>query len=223
MNIAQIIPFLATNGPLDVFRKVVVFNETAEDNGSRAIVRLGLTSGFTLEGVPVKMDKEGNVVFLSANHSISYVNTSNIAGVEIMNPEVVIHLLTNGAYFEVPKTGIPTNLELKRALKATSDSAQNSYGFAIESDLLENGLSTEAEKFQFQQFLNHLRDTLQNIAQDHLGIHALKDLKSMAIDADKNDVSGKKDNGRLNIGVNFKTKFSADFQDRLKETLELHL
>lgn len=223
MDLQKIIPSLATSKPLQVFKKVVAFNEAKADNAKRATVRLGLSTGFILEGIPLKMDKEGNAVFTSVHQSISYVNTQQIVGLEILNPEVLLEVLTGGSYFEVPKDGIPTNLDLKRGLKAASEKAQNSYGFLIESDLLDNGLTTDAEKFQFRQFLDHFKLTIEAIAQDDIGKEAMNDLKSISITSSENDISGSKDNGNLKLSVNFKSKFTSGFQNKLRETLELNL
>lgn len=223
MDLQKIIPLLKTSKPLDIFKKVVAFNEEATDNGKRATVRLGLSSGFILEGIPLKMDNDGNVVFTSVNKSISYVNTQQIAGVEILNPDVLMDVLTGGSYFEVPQNGIPTSLELKRNFKAAADIINDAYGFSLESALLDGGLTTEAEKFQFQQFLKYLESTLESIAQEDIGKQALNDLQKMNIVTGNQGVAGKKNGKNLEIGVNFENKFTADFADKLKETLEINL
>ena len=61
MDLQKIIPLLKTSRPIDIFKKVVSFNEIATNNGKRATIRLGLSSGFILEGIPLKMDNDGNV------------------------------------------------------------------------------------------------------------------------------------------------------------------
>ena len=135
----------------------------------------------------------------------------------------MMEVLTGGSYFEVPKNGIPTNLELKRTFKALSDDTKDSYGFSLESKLLVGGLDTEAEKFQFQIFLEYLKSTLNTIAQEDIGKEALNTLEKMIVIPINQGVSGKKNGKNLEIGVDFINKFATDFQDKLKRILEINL
>lgn len=223
MDLEKITPLLQTSKPLEIFKKLVAFNEATLNHSEKVSVRIGLSSGFILEGVPLKMDVDHNAIFTSTTHSISFINVYTLAGVEILNPEVVIEILTGGSYFEVPENAIPTNLQLKRAFKLRGDKLENNYGIHIQSELLEKGLSTEAEKYQFEQFLNLLQETLDTIAQDSLGKEALNELQELSINSGEGKLFMEKKNTLLAIDINFNNKFSTDFKDHLKAAFESNL
>lgn len=86
---------LKTSRPLEIFKKIVGFNEQAQSLLEMGRVRIGLASGFTLEGTPVKLDADSNAVFISENNSISYVNAASLAGIEVLNPELLMEVLAD--------------------------------------------------------------------------------------------------------------------------------
>ncbi|MFK7813964.1 MAG: hypothetical protein AB8B59_15820 [Maribacter sp.] len=223
MNFKKITPLLQTSKPIEIFKKIVAFNEATEFESKKGMVRIGLSSGLVLEGTPLKMDSDKNVIFTTMKNSISYMNIQSLASVEVLNPEALLEILTNGDFFEVPQDAVPTNLQLKRTFKSQSDEMESSYGFKVSSELLENGLSTEAEKYQFEQFLKVLQQTLEIIAEDKLGKEALSDLKEMNINSDNHQIAIVKTNNQLKVGINFKNKFSTDFKDQLKVAFESNL
>lgn len=223
MNFKKITPLLQTSKPIEIFKKIVAFNEATEFESKKGMVRIGLSSGLVLEGTPLKMDSDKNVIFTTMKNSISYMNIQSLASVEVLNPEALLEILTNGDFFEVPQDAVPTNLQLKRTFKSQSDEMESSYGFKLSSELLENGLSTEAEKYQFEQFLKVLQQTLEIIAEDKLGKEALSDLKEMNINSDNHQIAIVKTNNQLKVGINFKNKFSTDFKDQLKVAFESNL
>lgn len=183
-------------------------------------VRIGLVSGFVLEGTPVKMDGEGNVIFTSENNTISYVNTASLAGIEILNPDALMEVLTNGNFIKVPEGEVRTLLQLKREFKAQAEFAEKQYGFKFQTTLFEEGLTTEAEKYQFQEFLKLFQEVLTDTEKDSLGKEAIMELEEVTLQAAEKAISCSKTGAHLLVGINFKNKFSKDFNDRLKMAFE---
>lgn len=223
MDVNKLLPLLKTGKPSDIFKKIVLFNSKA-DRQQRAIVRIGLGSGFMVEGTPIKIDEAGNVIFTASDQSISYINSNSISGIQVLNPKVLLEVLTDGSYFEVDESNVPTSLELKRNLKNLEDFLKDNYGISVESDALENSIDSDAEKFQFGEFLNILQNSIQNVADDSLGKEALKTLSGMNITVSENKLEVKKiGNANLSLGVNFKNKFADGFKTDLQAALESNL
>lgn len=223
MNLDKIIPLLKTEQPSDILRKVVAWNETKSNHRNKASVRIGIGAGFQVEGVPLKIDKNGSAIFSTQDGSITYVSAFGISGIQILNPSMVMEILTDGSYFEIPESEVPTTLELKRNLKSFEHFLKDTYSIDIKGKVLDNEIETDAEKFQFQQFLNILQNTIQKLATDNLGKEALEGISTINISASEVFGVQQNSNGNLSIGIDFKNKFEANFKDKLQETLELNL
>lgn len=223
MDYNKTIALLPTSRPIDIFNKIVRFNGQSESISEMGKVRIGLTTGFILEGTPVKMDADGNAVFISGNNSISYANVSSLAGIEILNPEVVMEVLTDGSFIKVPSGAPRTKLQLKRAFQSQTEALTQKYGFAFHTTVFEEGLETEGEKYQFEQFLPLLQEVLGAIEQDALGKAAILELEALTLKTGDAGLSIAKTGRHMTMGINFKHKFSNDFKGKLQTALESNL
>lgn len=214
---------LKTSRPLEIFKKIVGFNEQAQSLLEMGRIRIGLASGFTLEGTPVKIDADSNAVFISENNSISYVNAASLAGIEVLNPELLMEVLADGTYIKVPSGEPRTMLQLKRTFKAQTDSMAEKYGINFQTTLFETGLATELEKYQFEQFLQLFHGVLGAIELDDMGKAAILELEELSLKEASDAISVAKIERHMMVGINFKTKFSIDFKDKLKTPLESNL
>jgi len=223
MNIEALIPLLQINKPEELFRKIVTFN-SLEDNPSRkAAIRVGLSSGFEMEGIPLKFDTKGNTVFISSNGSVGYMNINSLAAIEVLNPEFLTDLLTDGDFFEIASDEIPTNLQLKRNFKSHQESFKSDYQIQLKSELLETGTLTEIEKYQLNTFFTMLKEILGVINEDSIGNEALNELDTLEITASEELFSVTRNDSQLNIGISLKKKFSIDLKDKLKFVFETKL
>jgi len=223
MDIPQFAPFLKTAKPSELFKKKVEFNMDAAKSGNMALVRIGLGSGFIVEGTPLKMDKERNVIFTSSDKSVSYVNVNTITGIQIMNPEELMEVLTEGSYFNILESSVPTSLELKRNFKSFQEYFEKGYDFEVTNVILEKEVISDVEKYQFQQFLEVLKKSLDKISEDTLGEEALKSLKTLKIISGNALKVERTADKELTIEANFIKKLSADLVNDLQKALESSL
>ena len=133
MNIEALLPLLQINKPEEIFKKIVTYNSLEDNLSRKATVRVGLSSGFEMEGMSLKSDAKGNTVFISSNGSVSYMNINSLAAIEVLNPEFLTDVLTDGDYFEITSDEIPTNLQLKRNFKLHQESFKNDYQIQLKS------------------------------------------------------------------------------------------
>jgi len=73
MNLKEISPHLKTSTPFEIFKKIVSFNEREENFNKRATTQIILASGLIIEGIPLKVDADGNAILITVNNSISYI------------------------------------------------------------------------------------------------------------------------------------------------------
>lgn len=220
MNLKEISPHLKTSTPFEIFKKIVSFNEREENFNKRATTQIILASGLIIEGIPLKVDADGNAILITVNNSISYINVQTINGIQILNPVKILNILTNDTYFEISEKNISTNLELKRILKKQCDTFQNSYDLKLTTQVLKNGLTLAQEKYQFEQFLNILHEVVLSIYKDSLGKESLSELSEIHIYLNDENISIQKENTVLKVGANFKNKFNSDFKNQLKVAFE---
>lgn len=97
------------------------------------------------------------------------------------------------------------------------------YGFTFQTTLFETGLATELEKYQFEQFLQLFHRVLGAIELDDMGKAAILELEELSLKEASDAISVAKIGRHMMVGINFKTKFSNDFKDKLKTPLESNL
>ncbi len=223
MIITQLIQELTVDKPSEIFKKVVKFNSKIADPAAMARVRLGLVSGFVLEGIPLKTDREGHALFLGSNDSISYVRTASIAGIELLNPELLLSVLTEGGYFEVPASKVPTNLQLKRFAKTVSDKLKNNHSIGMDVTSLVEAQQTDAGKYQLRLFLELLLQTIETISTDALGKEAINALKIITLTEKEGELNVQKTESILEIGIDLNHELPSTIKEQLQEKLEAQL
>ncbi len=223
MILEKVITMLQATSPIEVLKKIISFDEDAIGNFSGAVVKISFSSGLVLEGRALKLNSDGNMVFVTVANTISYVNVNALEAIEILNPESLLEVLTDGEYFKVPEEEVPTNYQLKKILKTSAENFKSSFGFGLQSKLLENSLFTEVEKYQFKQFLSVLEEIITSIGKDDVGKQALGELNEIVIISNEESIQIEESKNKLIIGINFKSKFSKSFKNKLKEAFELKL
>lgn len=224
MDISKIVPSIKINSPIQLLKSIVGFNEIKENESSKIPVKIGLCSGFSLEGFPLKISPEENLILSSKDKAITLLHLKNLEFVEILPSPSAFQLLSDGDHFEISEDQIPTNLGLKRLLKSLSDQFEQLYGFQLKSSVLEDGSLTEGtERHQFQEFLIYLKELLVLISEEELGGQALKSLKMLQIFKSTERYTVSKSKDEMQIGINFKQKFSNDFKAGLKSAFESKL
>lgn len=219
MEISNIITLVTINSPIEILRKVIAFN-SQDESLNKITVNVAHVSGFSLRGIPLKIDLDDNVIFTSLEKTISFIQLKNLVFIEILDPMIALEVLTDGAHFDISEKDVPTNLEVKRTFKNKSVALEDAFGFKVLTDVFDNGLLMDIEKYQLYQFLRILEEAIHQIAEDGLGDKALKELKEIKITTAEETIAVKKSANQLEIGINFKNKFSTDFKKRLKAALE---
>lgn len=219
MEISNIITLVTINSPIEILRKVIAFN-SQDESLNKITVNVAHVSGFSLRGIPLKIDSDDNVIFTSLEKTISFIQLKNLVFIEILDPMIALEVLTDGAHFDISEKDVPTNLEVKRTFKNKSVALEDAFGFKVLTDIFDNGLLMDIEKYQLYQFLTILDEVIRQIAEDGLGDKALKELKEIKITTAEETIAVKKSANQLEIGINFKNKFSTDFKKRLKAALE---
>ena len=221
MILTQIIPFLKVEKPLDVLWKVITYNQKIDENKKLLLVRMTLTNNNVVEGIPIKIDEENNVVTLTPEgKSIIYTTSNHLIAIEILHPELILDKLTDGKYFEVPADKTPSTLELKRKFNKLQEEFKRVYAIKLESTILNNTSNADKIKFQFSCFIETLSNSLSNIAKDSLGNEALLKLNEVHIKETNEEISLIKENNQLLIYVNFSKKFPAQFDQELTAQIE---
>ena len=169
------------------------------------------------------MDQDDNTVFLGANDAISYVNTRSILGIEILNPTVLLEVLTDDSYVAVPENEIPTRLALKRTLKEMAERLRTSYGIELITTPLINGLDTAVPKYQFDVLLHALIDALQATANDPLGKDALKAIKKIRIVQRQGELLFEKNGDEISIQLDLNLKLKKELNKQLRQRPEQYL
>lgn len=220
MEITKIITSVNINSPFEILKKIVVFNSDIENSTKKITIHISLSTGFSYRGIPLKIDSDDNVIFTSLEKTISFINLRNLVAIEILEPMGALEVLTDGAYFEISEADLPTNLELKRTFKDKSDALKSSFGCYVSTDILDNRLLNDVEKYQIKKFSIILEEIINQIAEDDLGEKALQHLKEIKIIRSEQAIVIEKRVNQLEIGINFTNKFSTDFKQQLKSALE---
>lgn len=222
MDLTQVVPLLKIDKPLEILKNIIFYNYRIGNNKSMITVRATLAKTVVIEGAPVKIDKNNDVIFLIQAKSIAYVNVSELIMVDILNPEQVLDILTNGEFFEVPIDKVPGNLELKRTFNETQEQFKQTYGFMLNT--FENvSQSSDRAKYQYHQFLIVLSKLLNEIAKDDLGRQALQKIDDFCIEPADKGFSLTKESQSLKLHIDFNTKFSADFEQQLRSMIEKNI
>ncbi|MCL5246035.1 hypothetical protein M4I21_09480 [Cellulophaga sp. 20_2_10] len=220
MNIQKLFPSLLVETPRVILDKIIEHN-AVENQKNRAVVSLHLSSGVYLEGTPIKINTENNILVLISGEEISYLQMAQIDCLRIVNFTRFVDILTDGTYFEVKDELVPTPLELKRRQKEIEEYLKNTFGVTLVNTALEEVKDSKIEKFQMQQFFSNLMQSLKNIGGYKEGKEALEVVNVLTIASTTNKLNVKKNTeGNLELEVNFKEKFEVDFNKQLENKLE---
>ncbi|MDO5977335.1 hypothetical protein [Flavivirga spongiicola] len=221
MILTEMIPFLKAEKPLDILWRVITYNQKIVDNKKLLTVRMALTNTNVVEGVPINIDHENNVVVLILERkSISYVTSNHLISIEILHPELILDKLTGGEYLEVPVNKVPTVLELKRKFNEIENTLNRTYAIKLTSDIINDTSNSDKTKFQFSCFIEILSNSLNDIAKDSLGNEALLKLSEIHIKETNKETFVAKGNDQLLIHINFGKNFPAQFEQELKKLIE---
>lgn len=221
MNLLDIASLLKVDSPFEILAKVIAENQSAL-NKTKIAIRLSLSSNITVTGIPIKMDDNHNVLFIKENKTVSYATVSkhNIYTIEILNPAPIISVLTNGNYFETPENEVPTKLEIKRLFEKLQDNLKSAYNIALDNESLTKALHTPQVKFQIKAFATNLETAINKIAQNELGHAALSTIKIIYLTDTDKDLTVTGNNEKINIAINLKKKFPANFEAQLLTRIE---
>ncbi len=219
-NLKAMLPEILVAGPLNIFEKVLAFNSRTEALEKMVQIRLGLSSGTVFEGIPLKKDVEGNTLLFGANGNLGYVNIGSLISVEIMNPDLSLSLLTDGAFFEVPESEIPTGLQLKRNVKAIADAMQTDLGVVLDLEAVLAKSLTDKEKYQLKPFLRALATVLGQIAADPLGKEAISSYKSIVLETHDGPLKVDRNQDTLMVAIDLNQKLPVALEQNLKEKIE---
>lgn len=220
MNIQNIFPSLLVETPKVILDKIIAHN-AIDNQQNKATVSLNLSSSVYIEGTPIKINTENNILVIISGEEISYVQMAQIDCIRINNFTRFVDLLTDDTYFEVKDELVPTPLELKRIQIEIEEYLKSTFGVALVNRALEEVKDSKIEKFQMQQFFSNLMQSIKNIGSYKDGKEALETVNVLTITSTANKLNVKKNaEGNLELEVNFKEKFEADFNKQLESKLE---
>ncbi|SFW29052.1 hypothetical protein [Cellulophaga fucicola] len=220
MDIQKLFPSLLVETPRVILDKIIEHN-AVENQKNKAVVSLHLSSGIYLEGTPIKINTENNILVIISGEEISYLQITQIDCIRIINFTRFVDILTDDTYFEVKDELVPTPLELKRKQRKIEEYLKSTFGVTLVNTALEEVKDSKIEKFQMQQFFSSLMQSLKNIGGYKDGKEALEVVNVLTISSTTNKLNVKKNlEGNLELEVNFKEKFEADFNKQLENKLE---
>ena len=220
MDIQKLFPSLLVETPRVILDKIIEHN-AVENQKNKAVVSLHLSSGVYLEGTPIKINTENNILVIISGEEICYVQMTQIDCIRIINFTRFVDILTDDTYFEVKDELVPTPLELKRKQRKIEEYLKSTFGVTLVNTALEEVKDSKIEKFQMQQFFSSLMQSLKNIGGYKDGKEALEVVNVLTISSTTNKLNVKKNSeGNLELEVNFKEKFEADFNKQLENKLE---
>ena len=220
MDIQKLFPSLLVETPRVILDKIIEHN-AVENQKNKAVVSLHLSSGVYLEGTPIKINTENNILVIISGEEICYVQMTQIDCIRIINFTRFVDILTDDTYFEVKDELVPTPLELKRKQRKIEEYLKSTFGVTLVNTALEEVKDSKIEKFQMQQFFSSLMQSLKNIGGYKDGKEALEVVNVLTISSTINKLNVKKNSeGNLELEVNFKEKFEVDFNKQLENKLE---
>ncbi|OJJ14974.1 hypothetical protein BKI52_41205 [marine bacterium AO1-C] len=223
IDLRQVMPLLKTNKPLDILKKIISYNDRAGSDKKLITVRVTLTKAVVIEGAPVKIDKDNQVIFLIQEKSLAYFNSSELIIINILNPEQVLDILTDGSFFEVPIDKVPSSLELKRIFNEIQEQFKETYGVALKNTFWNANQHTNNAKYQYHQLLTALSKSLNDIAKDDMGMQALQKIDDFYIESTDQDFFVTKAPQGLKLNIDFDAKFPPDFEQQLTTMIEQNL
>ncbi|MEP0212913.1 MAG: hypothetical protein ABJD66_06855 [Cellulophaga sp.] len=220
MNIQNIFPSLLVETPKVILDKIIAHN-AIDNQQNKATVFLNLSSGVYIEGTPIKINTENNILVIISGEEISYVQMAQIDCIRINNFTRFVDLLTDDTYFEVKDELVPTPLELKRKQREIEEFLETTFGVKLINTVLEEIKESKIEKYQMQEFFSSLLQSIKNIGGYKDGKEALEKVSVLTIASTNNKLNVKKNTqGNLELEVNFKEKFEANFREQLENKIE---
>ncbi|MDO6492171.1 MULTISPECIES: hypothetical protein [unclassified Cellulophaga] len=223
MNIQNIFPSLLVETPKVILDKIIAHN-AIDNQQNKATVSLNLSSSVYIEGTPIKINTENNILVIISDEEISYVQMAQIDCIRINNFTRFVDLLTDDTYFEVKDELVPTPLELKRKQREIEEFLESTFGVKLVNTALEEIKESKIEKYQMQEFFSSLLQSIKNIGGYKNGKEALEMVSVLTIASTNNKLNVKKNTeGNLELEVNFKQKFETNFREQLENRLEENL
>ncbi|MHA7060037.1 hypothetical protein ACWGOQ_0022610 [Aquimarina sp. M1] len=223
MELNSILQKIEVAEPIAILKKIVTSNKLAieQDNTELISVSVSQSNGFQIIGKPIKLDENGNSVLISNSNSILYCQLHHITSLQVTKPELVWDILTNGAYFTIPKEDMPTSFQLKKNWAELEECCKKSYDFILHQNILKAAELTDLIKHQMQQLILVLKQTFASISKDDIGLETLQLLDKVIIeDGEKELMVSLENENKLIIQMNLNKKFKSNLADELQKQIE---
>lgn len=223
MEFYSILKKLQLTKPSSILKKVIRHNCLAIENNQKKLIAIHANTslGTIITGSPIKLDDDGNSIFISETGALTYCQISTLSYIQIIKPETIWDLLTDGSYFNIPIENIPTAFQLKKNWAELQESFKNSYAFVLHEKVLENNELSDKDKYQMQQLAQILKHVFSSIAKDTIGLETLQLLDSVSIENNDTDLAVVLENdSKLIIQINLDKKLDIDITETLQKLIE---
>lgn len=219
----KITPHLLLLQPIDVLQKVAFFNKNnIHERVKWCEVFAKLSGGVTIKGFPIEIDNDCNTLFILQDDTLAYYNTKTLVGVEITSLYHQLEFLTNNEYLDISNDKVPSEFQVKRHWSDFVIRCKEDFDLNMkESFIGDNNLDT-IERYQVPLFLEILYRIFKDIASNPMGKEAIASIQQVVItNATNSKVS--KTGDKLELNINFKSRFPQDFEQNIKKEIESKL
>ncbi len=223
MDLQQILPQIKIQKSQILLLQIVKFNARVIEEKNKNLITIHINSfhGLSITGKPIKIDDHNNCVFINDSGSIGFYELPETFNLEVINPEPIWDILTDGMYFDLSSSDIPTTLQVKKNWADVQSELKNAYGFDLDKEILNDSELTDVLKYQIQKFGIILQEVFASIAIDQDGTDALKSLRKVGIrQADKSLQVKIVDTKELLIYLDLNKKLDQDIVPRLQNEIE---
>ncbi|WP_458627063.1 hypothetical protein [Winogradskyella sp. PC D3.3] len=169
------LPVLDTNEVLKILQDIANIEREAE-RPRMPKVAISTHSG-SASGFFVNYDSEKKTILLcdiyDRDAQFQYIESHSVSSISLSNINKYAYLLSDGKIPFTPEpSDIPTLLQLKKDIKSLEVELQTAFEKEITVSYIYEGTPEDLDKFYASKVLSLLKETLVNIAADHLAKEA---------------------------------------------------